>query len=203
MAFLEGFVLGLGMIIFLGPVFFTLLKSALGHGFWAGFAVASGIFISDVLVVLLCSLGAIPFFKDPENQFWLGVVGSIILLVLGFKYMLRPNVSTDADLDLKAGDYTTFLIKGFMVNFVNPFVFVVWIGIIGLGQTRFGAGVELWIFLGSVLLGIFSTDVSKVVFADRIKRFIRPRFLLRVYQLIGVVLILFSFRMMWHVASSM
>lgn len=197
MAFLEGLLVGLGMVIFIGPVFFTLLKSALNYGFWAGIMVALGIFISDVVCVALCSFGAIPFFENTDNQFWLALGGSVILSGLGLKYLLKPNVTVDAELKLKAGHYTAYFMKGFLVNFINPFVFAVWIGVIGFAQGKFGTGQELWLFLGAALLGIFLTDSTKVIFADRIKKFVEPKFLLRAYRVIGVVLIGFAVRFLW------
>jgi threonine/homoserine/homoserine lactone efflux protein len=177
MAFVEGFVLGLGMMVFVGPVFFTLLKSALSYGVWAGLMVVLGIFMSDVVCVVLCSFGAIPFFKNPENQFYLASGGGVILFCLGLKYIFKPNVIVEDNIELKAGHYTAYFAKGFLVNFVNPFVFVTWISIIGLGQTRFGSGTNLWIFLGAALLAIFITDSTKVLFAHRIKKLIQPKFL--------------------------
>lgn len=197
MAFLEGFLVGLGMIIFIGPVFFTLLKSALNYGVAAGMMVALGIFTSDVVCIGLCSFGAIPFFKNPDNQFWLALGGSAILFTLGIKYLLRPNVNTEPDVKLKAGHYTTYFAKGFLVNFVNPFVFIVWISIIGLGQAKHGSGEDLWIFLGAALLGIFLTDTTKVLFASKIKKLIQPTFLKKAYQVIGIVLIGFGIRLLW------
>ena len=201
MAFLEGFGVGLAMVVFIGPVFFTLLKSALNYGFWAGMMVALGIFISDVVCVALCSFGAIPFFKNTENQFYLAVGGSIILFGLGLKYLLKPNVNVDEQVKLHAGHYTAYFTKGFLVNFVNPFVFLVWISVIGLGQGKYGAGEDLWIFLGASLLGILTTDSLKVIFADKIKPLIQPKFLLRAYQVIGIVLIGFGVRLVWFAFS--
>lgn len=201
MAFLEGFGVGLAMVVFIGPVFFTLLKSALNYGFWAGMMVALGIFISDVVCVALCSFGAIPFFKNTENQFYLAVGGSIILFGLGLKYLLKPNVNVDEQVKLHAGHYTAYFTKGFLVNFVNPFVFLVWISVIGLGQGKYGAGEDLWIFLGASLLGILTTDSLKVIFADKIKPLIQPKFLLSAYQVIGIVLIGFGVRLVWFALS--
>ena len=197
MAFLEGFIIGLGMIVFIGPVFFTLLKSALNYGFWAGMMVAMGIFISDVVCVALCSFGAIPFFENPLNQHWLAIAGSVILFGIGLKYLIKPDVNVDKDLKLKAGDYTAYFIKGFLVNFVNPFVFLVWIAVIGTGQERHGTGEDLWIFLGASLLAIILVDSTKVVFAHKIKELIQPKFLLKAYQVIGVVMVGFGVRLLW------
>lgn len=196
MVFFEGFLIGLAMVVFIGPVFFTLLKSALNYGFWAGMMVALGIFFSDVVCVGLCSFGAIPFFENTENQFYLALGGSVILFGLGLKYLFKPNVNVDEQVKLHAGHYTAYFTKGFLVNFVNPFVFLVWISVIGLAQGKYGNSDDLWIFLAAALLAILVTDSLKVVFADRIKKFIQPKFLLRAYQVIGVVLIGFGVRLL-------
>jgi threonine/homoserine/homoserine lactone efflux protein len=161
--------------------------------------VALGIFVSDVACVILCSFGAVPFFKDESNQLWLGVVGAVVLFGLGLKYLVRPTISADVELKLHAGHHTAFFLKGFLVNFVNPFVFLVWVGVIGHAQVKFGAGKDLHIFLLAALLAILTTDTLKVVFAHHIKRFIAPTMLVRTYQVIGVLLILFGIRMLWTV----
>jgi threonine/homoserine/homoserine lactone efflux protein len=197
MAFLEGFLIGLGMIVFIGPVFFTLIKSALNYGFWAGMMVAMGIFISDVLCVGLCAFGAIPFFKNPLNQHWLAIAGSVILFGIGLKYLIKPDVNVDKELKLKAGHYTAYFAKGFLVNFVNPFVFLVWVSVIGLAQLKYGEGTDIWVFLGAALLAIILTDTTKVVFAHRIKSLIQPKLLLKAYQVIGVVMLGFGFRLLY------
>ncbi len=197
MAFLEGFLLGLSFIAFIGPVFFTLLKSSLNYGVWAGLMVAFGIFISDVVCVGLCAFGAIPFFENPLNQHWLAIAGSVILFGIGLKYLFKPDVNVDKDLKLKAGHYTAYFAKGFLVNFVNPFVFLVWITAIGAGQERHGTGDQLWVFLGASLLAILITDTSKAIFAHRIKKFVQPKFLIKAYQVIGIIMLGFGVRLLW------
>jgi len=61
MIFLEGLIIGIGMILFVGPVFFTMLQVTLMRGFWAGFFVALGIIISDIACLLLCFLATRSF----------------------------------------------------------------------------------------------------------------------------------------------
>ncbi len=83
------------------------------------------------------------------------------------------------------------------MNFVNPFVFLVWIYVIGLAEVRFGEGIDLWVFLGAALLAILLVDSTKVLFAHRIKKLIQPKFLMRAYQVIGVVMVGFGVRLLW------
>lgn len=198
MAFLNGFILGLGMVVFIGPVLFTLLKSTLQYGFGAGMSVAWGIFISDVVCVGLCSLGAIKVFENPDNQIWLTLGGIVILLGLGLKYIIKPNVDVEKMVKLSAGDYSKHFVKGFLVNFVNPFVFLVWIGVIGIAQTNYGKGQEMYAFLGAALLGILTTDSLKVMFANRVKKLLQPVILIKLYRGTGILLVAFAGRLVWH-----
>lgn len=203
MAFLKGYGIGLAMVIFIGPVFFTLLKTTLKYGIRGGMLVAAGIIVSDVLCVLLCSFGAIPFFKNPENQLGLAIAGCGVLFGLGLKYLFFPSLNTDSGELPFAARNTTFFAKGFVVNFVNPFVFVVWIGIIGIARTEYGVTLNLLVFLSAILLGIFTTDALKVIFAHRLKNYIRPEFLKNIYRLIGIALIAFGIRMAWYAQTLM
>jgi threonine/homoserine/homoserine lactone efflux protein len=204
-AFLHGFLLGLGFIVFLGPVFFYLLKNALEKGFWVGLSIALGIVIGDLVCIVICAFGAIPFFNNPDNQFWIGVIGSIILLGLGIKFIIKPGTKTKNALDdlpikISKASYASYFAQGFLINFVNPFVFVIWIGIIGYAETEYGANKnDLFLFLGSTLLGIFLTDITKVYFAQKIKRFLTPIFLKRLSQVFGIILIVFGVRVLFYV----
>lgn len=198
MAFPEGLLVGLGMIIFLGPVFFTLLKSSLQHGFRAGFSVATGIMLSDIAALLLCYFGAASFFERPGNQFWLAVGGSMVLFGLGLRYLLRKQPEKEQIGSIQAQDYPTYMVKGFLVNFVNPFVIVVWLGLVGIGQTKYGSGVNFWLFSAGIISGIYLQDLTKVVFAHRIARFVRPDILSKAYRVIGLLLLVFAIRLLWY-----
>ena len=201
MAFLEGFAIGFSMIIFIGPVFFTLINTTLNHGFWPGMLVVGGIFISDIVAVGLCAVGAIPLFEDPTNQFYLAVVGSLILFSLGLRYLFFSNTTVNAEVDFKAKDYIAYFSKGFLVNFVNPFVFVVWTSVIGMARIKYGTGTELWVYLTSAVFALLVTDTTKVVFADKLKKLVQPRLLRKFYRVVGLVLIGFGFRLIWYAAN--
>ena len=196
MIFLEGYLIGLGLILLIGPVFFTLLQSTLQYDYKSGLAVAFGIFVSDVICVLLCSLGAAPLLEQEHNQLIFSCLGAIILFGFGFKFLLKPSLNFEASLKLKASDYAGFFAKGFLVNFVNPFVFLVWIGIIGMAKTEYPIQQETNIYLIGVLLGILTTDTLKALFAHNIKILLEPKYLQIVYRIIAFCLIGFGFRLL-------
>lgn len=202
-AFLHGFLVGLGFLLLLGPVFFYLLKNALEKGFWVGFFIALGIVLGDLLCIVICSFGAVPFFNNPDNQFWIGMIGSLILLGLGIKYLVKPESKTksaESPIPKKYSktNYLTYLLQGFLINFVNPFVFIVWIGVIGYAETEYGYNKNMLIFLIAVLLGIFLTDLLKSYFAHKIKKFLTKKFMINLSRVFGVILIVFGVRVILY-----
>ncbi|MGY3793470.1 LysE family translocator [uncultured Aquimarina sp.] len=198
MSFIEGFLIGLAMVIFVGPVFFLLLNSSFEYGMKAGISVALGIIVSDIVCVILCYYGISKFITASHNQFWIGVIGSCILFGLGINYLLKkPHISNNLAIDSKKG--STFFIKGFSVNFFNPFVFVVWIGVFKYGSQKYFETLELYMFLSAVLMGILTTDLLKVFLSDKLKRFISVDRLKVFFRITGAVLLIFSFRLLYLV----
>lgn len=195
MPLLEGLGIGLAMIIFIGPVVFTLLHASLKNGFKAGFSVALGIIVSDIAAIGICLAGAIPFFKNTNNQFWIAIAGAILLLMLGIKYIISPVLFDEKSAQLKKKDIASYFTKGFLVNFVNPFVFMVWIGLLLIAKDKFLEGHSFWIFIGGILLGVFLQDTLKAYFAPKIRPLLNPKRLKIVYKWIGYILILFSIRL--------
>ncbi len=198
MSFVEGFAIGLGMIIFIGPVFFLLMNSSIQSGPKAGVAVALGIIVSDVVCIVLCYYGLSSFFNPEEHQFWAGVIGSAIVFGLGINYILKKGEIT-TDISMNSKGFQMFFLKGFSVNFFNPFVFAVWIGVFQYGKSKYPDQQLLFVFLASVLLGIFSTDLLKVFLSKKVKRFISPQRLSVFFRITGILLILFAFRLLYLV----
>lgn len=195
MPILKGFAVGLGLAFLIGPVFFTLLKASLQRGVWSGLSVAFGILLSDIVCVSLCALGTAKYLNDEKNQAYLAIAGGLILLGLGLSYVIKPKVSTGEDIKVKALDYVGYMVKGFLVNFLNPFVFFVWISIIA--ASGYTLQDSLVVFLMGVLGGIFLTDCLKAILANKIKHFIRHDILLKLFRVIGVLLVGFGGRLMY------
>lgn len=201
MAFLHGFGMGLLMMFFIGPVFFYLLQTSLHYGSRSGMAAAIGIFVSDVTAVTLCYFWASKLFEGERNEFWLSVLGGAILVIFGLGYIIKPKMPGSKPVKPKRLDYAGFFTKAFLVNFVNPFVFLVWISIIGLANKTYDSQPEVIAFITAALTGVITTDTLKVLGCKYLRKIIEPVFLLKVYRVIGFALILFSFRLFWHAAS--
>ncbi|WP_281988206.1 LysE family translocator [Aquimarina aggregata] len=198
MSFIDGFIIGLGMIIFIGPVFFLLLNSSLQFGTKAGTAVALGIIVSDILCVLLCYVGLSSFLTAKGNQFWIGVFGSIIIFGLGINYLLKKAVLSNEPI-VNAKNIGKFFLKGFSVNFFNPFVFIIWIGVYNYGEHKYVENSSLFFFLLAVLLGILTTDLVKVFLSKKLKKILSVKRLTLFFRITGILLIVFSIRLLYLV----
>lgn len=188
--FSEGYLIGLGMVVFIGPVFFLLLSSTLESGFIPGLLVALGIIVSDIIFVLLCKFGLAKFISEPAALEWIALIGAVLLISIGIKYLKAPETPPITQ-HIETKKLSAFFVKGFLVNFINPFVLVIWIGIISFSEQKINSN----IYLTGILLGIFSLDLLKVILAKRIKHLIKPLVLQWTYRVFGLLLIFFGIRM--------
>jgi threonine/homoserine/homoserine lactone efflux protein len=197
--FIAGLGYGVATVVLIGPVFFTLLKAALDHGVRGGVAVASGIIISDVLIVSICSTSAFHLFKSSHAySSYLGFAAALVLIVVGTRYLLAARkmkpVHTKPTGRALLGQFTA----GFLVNFVNPFVFIIWIALSLHAVQTYGEGWGKWLFLVGVLSGIFATDLLKASFAPRLRGFLNPQRLQWVHAGIGIILFVFALRVLYY-----
>jgi threonine/homoserine/homoserine lactone efflux protein len=195
MHFLNGILIGLGMVIFVGPVFFLLLTSSLSGGWKAGLAVALGIILSDIFCVSLVSFGLAPLLSSAQSLKYLGIGSGVVLIFLGVKYLLKKQIHVPIS-NIKSSTFIFhYFSKGFLINFINPFVWLVWLGIIKYAESN--AQQHSTIYLIGVLVGIFATDVAKVFIANWINRWLDVTKLSKIYKLIGLVLIGFGIKMLY------
>ena len=224
MFLLYGYLIGLGTVIFIGPVVFTLLKATWQYGKRAGIMVATGIIVSDIFVVALCYLLTVfsttqltKFFENHANnklyEYYarltsvvsptviVGILGISLLLALAIKYILQPGSSLMATVTTKADHPMAFFTRGVMINTLNPSVFVVWVTIIkwAMQYKDIGPGNRLIGFLIAAQFGIFSMDMAKVFTAETIKPYMTPGILNNIYRGIGGLLIGFALLMLWKI----
>ncbi|MFT5779619.1 MAG: threonine/homoserine/homoserine lactone efflux protein [Crocinitomicaceae bacterium] len=200
MALLTGILLGLSTLAFIGPVLFYLLKSSLESGVKAGISVSAGILVGDAIYIVLALYGARYFFEDPAYQKWVALSGGLILLIIGIKYVAKPVLETNITGKIKRKSLGVYFLNGFLINFVNPFVFAVWLGFVSINQSIYS---DRWtvISLITTLLIIFSTDVLKAIFAAKLIKIIRPGLLKKVFRVFGVLMIIFAARLIWAYLS--
>lgn len=200
----EGVTMGLLLSIMVGPVFFTLIQNSIEHGFKYASFLALGIFISDFLYVLITYFGISILSGFPDFEWYLAISGGLVLIGFGISSFFKKikDRPTTGGIPIPRAKKRTAFIKGFGINGINPFVLLFWISIAGLvaikdDYSRFDIGVYYLGILGTVLL----IDLLKAFIAKQLQIFITPRVMVLLNKVVGVALILFSFRLFWYAFS--
>lgn len=196
MSIFQGLLAGFATIIFVGPVFFYLLKTSLAFGSINGILVAIGIIISDISAVWLCYIGFAKLLTTDSGQFWLSAAGGFILMGMGMFYLLNKHATVKDKNLINRGGRIMFLVNGFLINFVNPFVFGIWIGLISYAGNLYESATDVKLYLLGTLIGIFSTDVSKVLLSKYLQPILNAKRLLVIYRIVGILLLVFGMRLL-------
>lgn len=191
----SGISFGLLLAIMLGPVFFTLLQTSLHEGFKAGTHLAFGVMLSDAAVIAACYSFA-SFIKTMDNHHKImSIVGGVLMIGFGVFNFFHKIKLKEIDDDKKT-IHAHFILKGFLLNLLNPAVFFFWLGVVGLIKSREEyKPIHEALFLGATLTTVFSTDLLKSYVANRIKNILKPNVMVWINRTIGVVLVAFGVSM--------
>ena len=195
MSILSGFLFGLSTLLFIGPVFFYLLKSSIESGLKAGIAVATGIIVGDIICVLLAIYGFGDYFETPIVQKFFAGIGGILLLAFGLNYFFKPSINLKVEGKFTSKKIMVYFINGFLINFINPFVFAVWFGFYTVNKAKLENENSIIISMTVTLIVIFSTDLLKAFFAKKITNYIKPSKLKIIFKAFGVIMIGFAIRL--------
>jgi len=198
----EGLVLGLTLAFLFGfgPALFALIQTSIHRGLWSGFQLAFGIFLSDASLVALCLLGALQIINEtPENQLVFGIITGVILIIFGiFTFTRKVKMAADENSeDTDKPSALTFILKGFFLNFTNPFVWLFWIlWVTTITSNYMGETRSVIALFATTLLVILATDMLKVFGAYKIKHYVTPRFIQWINWIAGVGLAIFGLFML-------
>lgn len=193
---IEGIILGLTLAIFFGfgPALFALLQTTIHRGFLSGLLLAIGIFLSDLVLVALCFVGAIQIISKPENNLAFAIISGIVLIIFGIvTYTRKTPINNGQEIKVKTPWPGIYIFKGFFLNIANPFVWIFWMGVVVGMTANYEANVRsMYLFFSATLLTVLSTDILKCFASYKIKRFLTPKIMLMINRIAGIGLALFG-----------
>lgn len=198
-ALLKGITMGLLLAISVGPIVFTVIKQSLNNGLKGGLAFITGIFLSDVFLVISCNFFTQFFVTLSTYSKQIGIAGSILLMAVGIYYLffkkVETKVVTDEIIKFRKRDYARMLIAGGVMNLLNPGIIVFWF----TTATAFISHTirERLIIFGVALIVALTADVAKVILADKIRKKLTPKNIHRINQINGLILIGFGIVLLW------
>jgi len=192
---LSGIGFGLILAVLVGPVFFTLLQTALHEGFKAGVHLATGVLLSDACWIGLAYFFAAQIDLTGKYRVYTGWIGGLLLVIFGLS-MLLSRVKVKTVDDDKRTVHAKFVLKGFLLNSFNPAVPIFWLGVIGALKLKENySTIHEAFFFGSLLTTVFATDILKSFIAHRLKELLKPKVLLWINRSVGIILIVIGARM--------
>lgn len=199
MFLIEGLFLGFASIIFIGPVVFELVNASVLKAKY-GIAVALGIIAGDIIYVIAV-FNSLKFFIENKNfNTAVAYTGFIILLAVGIVYLFKKSPQLENENLLTDGNYLKYFLRGFSINFFNPFVLSVWLMVVNYSKTSHSSNPIS--FLVAALLGIFLIDLFKVFLSKKLMRLMKSDKILIFYKISGLVMIGFALRILFFIATN-
>lgn len=194
---IEGAILGftLSILFSFGPALVAEIQTSIHRGFWAGVLLAFGVFFSDATIVFLGFIGAVQIFEN--HKMLLGFIGGVILIIFGIVTYKRKVVidveSDNSELKQNNPNFLTYILKGFFINFTNPFVWIFWMGVVvGFTANYKAERLLLIVFFATALGVVFLMDVLKIFSAFKIKKYIQTHNIIWINRIAGIGLVLFG-----------
>jgi L-lysine exporter family protein LysE/ArgO len=182
----KGLLIGIGMSLMLGTVFFSLIQTSILKGWRKGVLIAGGVAISDIIFIVLALLG-VQFIETGERNIWI-YGGAVLLLTLLGINMLRNRQTAILYPESRIGKALYYMINGFVLNVLNPANFLFWAGLAAVARTEWAYETEhLIYFFSGCLISIFGTEVLISMLAHRIKRYLSVNILLWINRVTAFV----------------
>jgi threonine/homoserine/homoserine lactone efflux protein len=192
----EGIILGLTVAITLGPALFALLQTSIKHGVKTGIFLALGIFLSDLTLVVGCFFGASQIITDPGYHLVLGIIGGVVMCVFGIYTLFKKVPQTEQvepidEIKVRKKGVLPYFFKGFLLNIANPSLWFFWItSVVAISGTYGGDQKNVALFFSGTLGVILTTDILKVVLANKIKLAGNPQIKLLGNRIVGLLFVI-------------
>ncbi len=195
---INGVLFGLLLAVMLGPVFFALIQNSIVKGLKPGIYMALGITIADISYIFLMYFSVKLFRNNDTVSMLLGSVGGAIILITGVLSLLKKEHRPEEQIKTIKKGFTRQFIKGFVLNGINPFVLLYWLGVMTMVTVNYEYESHQMIAFFIALIGtLFITDISKVVLAHKLRAWITPKRINWMNKIVGIALILFSLRLFY------
>lgn len=194
-ALLKGFAISLLLIFSVGPVAFTILKQSINNGRIGGFSFVSGVWLSDLLLVVLSNVftGWVAEIMDFKSA--IGLTGSALLIAMGVYYLFFKKIHIKEDEDkivITARTHAKLVVSGFFINTLNPALLLFWLTTATALATTETKAQRFIIF--ATCLGInIAADIFKVVLAGKLRSKLNEKNISLINKISGLILMIFGF----------
>ena len=198
---IKGLLLGLILSISLGPVIFAILKQSITNGRRAGYIFVAGVSTSDIALLLIANIFTSIFLLVLDHKAFIAMAGAGFLLLLGLYTLFFKKIKIEYDEKgeekvFRKRDYVGIYISGFLMNTLNPSVFIFWFAwtaAIGASAAETNNPVQYkFIVFATCLVFLLLSDLIKVALASRLRTSLTEKNLIWINRLSAIIILVFS-----------
>ena len=192
----------LSVVVNMGPAFITLVQTSLHRGFKSAAWFATGVILNDAMVIVLCILTSVQVVMKSSLEAALACIGAgIILLLFGIFTFRRKVKERDEFIEKKSEEimkptddkpeWFVFLGKGFILNILNPFVWLFWFTAVAMVAGNMGGNKLSTIVFFAIILGTtLAMELLKAWGAAKLKVFFNAERTTIMNKVAGILLML-------------
>lgn len=202
-ALLNGVTMGLFLAISVGPILFTVINHRLNHGIKGGFAFVAGIWLSDLLFVVLSNMFTV-FTTAFATRFIqpIGYAGGLLLIGLGawfifFKSAYKGGIESEQTTAITNATMLKLFGSGFLINTINPILFFEWLSAATVFAGTYTVANRVVLFIACLAVNILS-DIMKIFLAGKIKQRLTAQHLKLIDKGTGAVLFFCGFLLLYQ-----
>jgi len=133
-SFVEGFMLGLGAAIPLGPINILIMSNAL-RNYPSAVALGAGAMSADTIYLITILFGVMTFVKNSTVMLIMGIAGSAFLLYMAWMIFRDRHTPIHISQETKSAIIPNYL-KGLSLTLLNPYTIIFWLSVSTYIQTR-------------------------------------------------------------------
>ena len=193
-ALLKGFALSLLLIFSVGPVIFTIIKQSINNGRAGGFSFVAGVWLSDLLWVILSNVFSELVSQLLDFKKAIGVTGSIFLIAMGVYYLFfkKTHLKEDEDkITITARTHAKLVLSGFLINTLNPTLILFWLTTATALSASHTFAQRIIIFSTALVINSAS-DIFKVVLAEKLRTKLNEKNISLINKILGLILLIFG-----------
>ncbi len=198
-ALIKGLTFGLVLSISVGPVLFSIIKQSLNNGHRGGLAFVFGVSASDISLVLVSNIFTQLFNSMRIYKTEVGIAGCAFLVSLGIFFLFFKKVKVNEEgkqvFSLRKRDYVKTFLSGYLMNTLNPSVFIFWI-YASTAVINHTINERIIVFV-TCLTWMLGTDILKVMLAGKIRNRLTPHNIHILNRINGLLLIIFGIALIW------
>ena len=203
---IKGLLLGLILSISLGPVIFAILKQSITNGRRAGYIFVAGVSTSDIALLLIANIFTSIFLLVLDHKAFIAMAGAGFLLLLGLYTLFFKKIKIEYDEKgeekvFRKRDYLGIYISGFLMNTLNPSVFIFWFAwtaAIGASAAETNNAVQYkFLVFATCLVFLLLSDLIKVALASRLRPSLTEKNLIWINRISAIIILVFSAALFW------